>query len=75
MQCKYVAIGGKIPLEVKVKTVSAGSQVMSSNRAVVRSDITVDTFDFELEALCSPLFTNDENEQLDIELLEIPKEI
>tara|TARA_B100000579_G_scaffold372362_1_gene335480 strand:+ start:2944 stop:4788 length:1845 start_codon:yes stop_codon:yes gene_type:complete len=75
MQCKYVAIGGKIPLEVKVKTVSAGSQVMSSNLAVVRSDVTVDTFDFELEALCSPLFTNDENEQLDIELLEIPKEI
>lgn len=75
MQCRYVASGGKIPLEVKVKTVSSGSQVMSANRAVIRSDATVDTFDFELEALCSPLFTQDENEELDIELLEIPKEI
>ena len=76
LECNYaISSGPKIPLEVKVINVSNGAQIDLQNPSIVRAENTVDEFDFELEALCSNLFSSNENENLDIELLEIPKEI
>ena len=76
LECNYaISSGPKIPLEVKVINVSNGAQIDLQKPSIVRAENTVDEFDFELEALCSNLFSSNENENLDIELLEIPKEI